>query len=72
MWEIILLNLDLDVLSCVRDERFEPVKLIKKCNNGTILESDSYWNDSGLLRWTTPNIDNNRSVYFNGNYNFEI
>ena len=72
MWEIILLNLDLDVLSCVRDERFEPVKLTKKCNNGTILESDSYWNDSGLLRWTTPNIDNNRSIYFNGNYNFEI
>jgi len=69
-WEMVLLNLDLSVLSCVRDPRFKPVKLTKKCNNGTILESDSYWSE-GVLKWTTQNIDNNHHILYN-DYNLNI
>lgn len=60
-WTPILLKLDEQVLSCIRDKRYEPVKLIKKCNNGTILNSDTYWNSEGKLRWEIKNIDNNYS-----------
>jgi hypothetical protein len=63
-WTTVLLKLDQVVLSCVRDERFETVKLIKKCNNGTTLNSDTHWNDSGLLRWTFTNIENNYSNFY--------
>jgi hypothetical protein len=63
-WTTVLLKLDQVVLSCVRDKRFETVKLIKKCNNGTTLNSDTNWNDSGLLRWTFTNIENNYSNFY--------
>jgi len=63
MWELVLLNLDLDVLSCVRDERFESVKLTKKCNNGVILNSHTYWNNDGNLRWVVQNIDNSYNSF---------
>ena len=62
-WTPILLKLDQQVLSCVRDKRFETVKLIKECKNKTILNSDTYWNDSGLLRWTFSNIESNNSFF---------
>jgi len=62
-WELVLLNLDLSVLSCVRDPRFEPVKLTKECTNGTILESDSYW-DEGKLRWEHKHIESNNLFTF--------
>lgn len=70
-WDSVLLKLDQQVLSCVRDERFEPVKLTKKCNNGTILESNSYWNSQGLLRWT-QSIDSNHNFFLNYNIDIEI
>ena len=70
LWDLVLLNLDLVILSCVRDPRFVSVKLTKKCNNGTILESDSYWNNDGYLRWTTQTIDENHNFFFNINHNF--
>ena len=70
LWDLVLLNLDLVILSCIRDPRFVSVKLTKKCNNGTILESDSYWNNDGNLRWTTQNIDENHTFFFNANHNF--
>lgn len=60
-WTPILLKLDEQVLSCIRDKRYEPVKLVKKCNNGTILNSDTYWNKEGKLRWVIQNIENNNS-----------
>jgi hypothetical protein len=63
-WTTVLLKLDQVVLSCVRDKRFETVKLIKKCNNGMTLNSDTHWNDSGLLRWTFTNIENNYSNFY--------
>jgi hypothetical protein len=68
-WNPILLNLDSTVLSCVKDERFETVKLTKECRNGTTLKSDSFWDEQGNLRWTHKNIDSNYSLYIN---NIEI
>jgi hypothetical protein len=62
-WTDVLFKLDKRVLSCVRDERFETVKLTKECKNGTILESDSYWDKDGSLRWTFKNIDSTQSNY---------
>ena len=69
-WTTVLLKLDEVVLSCVRDKRFETVKLTKVCSNGTILESDTHWNDSGVLRWTFNNIDNNHHSFFYNNLDF--
>jgi hypothetical protein len=63
-WTTVLLKLDQVVLSCVRDERFETVKLTKECNNGTVLNSDTYWNNDGKLRWVVQNIDNNYNSFF--------
>ena len=62
-WDTVLLKLDKQVLSCVRDERFETVKLTKECKNGTILNSDTYWDEGGTLRWTFKNIDSTQSNY---------
>lgn len=62
-WTPVLLKLDEKVLSCVRDKKYETVKLTKECKNGTILNSDTYWNDSGLLRWTFNNIESNTSLF---------
>jgi hypothetical protein len=64
-WNEVLLKLDQVVLSCVRDERFETVKLTKECKNGVVLSSDSYWDEDGKLRWTYKNIDNNHSLFMN-------
>ena len=69
-WSTVLLKLDQQVLSCVRDERFETVKISKVCSNGTILNSDSYWDDEGKLRWTYKNIDNSHSYINNLQFNF--
>jgi hypothetical protein len=64
-WTPVLLKLDQQVLSCVRDGRFDTVKLIKECNNGVTLKSDSYWDDIGNLKWTYKNIDNDYSTFLN-------
>jgi hypothetical protein len=69
-WTKVLLKLDQQVLSCVRDERFETVKIVKECNNGTILNSDSYWDKEGKLRWTHQNIDINH--LYRNNIQFEF
>jgi len=62
-WNEVLFKLDKQVLSCVRDKRFETVKLTKECKNGTILKSDTYWDNDGSLRWTFKNIDSTESNY---------
>jgi hypothetical protein len=64
-WAPVLLKLDQQVLSCVRDERFNTVKLTKECNNGTTLKSDSYWDEQGNLRWTHKAIDSHQSLFVN-------
>jgi hypothetical protein len=63
-WTTVLLKLDQVVLSCVRDKRFETVKLTKECNNGAVLKSDTYWNDEGKLRWVVQNIDNSYNSFY--------
>jgi hypothetical protein len=64
-WDTVLFKLDNQVLSCIRDERFETVKLIKECKNGTTLKSDSYWDEQRNLRWTHKTIDSNQSIFIN-------
>jgi hypothetical protein len=56
-WNDVLFKLDEVVLSSVKDKRFETVKIIKECKNGVILNSDSYFDHGGKLRWTYKNID---------------
>jgi hypothetical protein len=63
-WTPVLLKLDQVVLSCVRDKRFETVKLTKECSNGVVLKSDTYWNNDGKLRWVVQNIENNHNSFF--------
>ena len=64
-WTIVLLKLDKQVLSCIRDKRFETVKLTKECNNGIKLTSDTYWDEQGILRWSFKNIDSTQSMFIN-------
>lgn len=58
-WNDVLFKLDLIVLSSVKDERFETVKISKECKNGVTLNSDSYWDHGGKLRWKNKNIEPN-------------
>lgn len=62
-WTDVLLKLDQVVLSCVRDKRFETVKLTKECKNGTVLNSDSHWDENGDLKWTFKNIESSQSQH---------
>jgi hypothetical protein len=55
-WNEVLLKLDKVILSCVKDKKFETVKIIKECKNGVTLQSDSYWEEDNL-RWTYKNIE---------------
>lgn len=64
-WVVPLFKLDEYVLSFVKDEQFDTVKLTKKCFNGTELKSDSYWDEMGTLRWTYKAIDGNHHSIFN-------
>jgi len=52
-WGEALLKLDKLVLLCIEDERYSNVKITKKCYNGTVLESDSEWDERDKkLKWT--------------------
>ena len=64
-WDNVLFKLDEKMLSCVKDKRFETVKLTKKCNNGVMMESDTYWDETGRLRWVHKNIESNYSIFIN-------
>jgi hypothetical protein len=64
-WTHWLLKLDLKMLYYVNDDRFEPVKITKKCYNGTFFESDSYWDEDGFLKWDNKIIEGPRTLdYF--------
>lgn len=56
-WNDVLFKLDEVVLSSVKDKKFETVKISKECKNGVVLNSDSYWDHGGKLRWTYKNIE---------------
>ena len=63
-WMHWLLKLDLKMLYYVNDDRFEPVKITKKCYNGTFFESDSYWEEDGFLKWDNKIIEGPRTLDF--------
>ena len=63
-WTHWLLKLDLKMLYYVNDDRFEPVKITKKCYNGTFFESDSYWDEDGFLNWDNKIIEGPRTLDF--------
>jgi len=63
-WTHWLLKLDLKMLYYVNDDRFEPVKITKKCYNGAFFESDSYWDEDGFLKWTHKTIEGPRTLDF--------
>jgi hypothetical protein len=51
-WNEVLFKLDEIVLSCHQEKNFESVKISKLCANGTILASDSHFDENGNLTWT--------------------
>jgi len=63
-WIHWLLKLDLKMLYYVNDDRFEPVKITKKCYNGAFFESGSYWDEDGFLKWTHKTIEGPRILDF--------
>jgi hypothetical protein len=63
-WIHWLLKLDLKMLYYVNDDRFEPVKITKKCYNGAFFESGSYWDEDGFLKWTHKTIEGPRTLDF--------
>lgn len=59
-WKEVLFKLDDIVVSSIKDERFETVKITKEIKNGEIFNSDSHWDDDDTLIWSTiKNIESN-------------
>lgn len=56
-WNRVILKLNEIVLLSHQDKRFEPVKIRKECANGTILNSDSHFDEMGILRWSYKKDD---------------
>jgi hypothetical protein len=54
----------LKMLYYVNDDRFETVKITKKCYNGTLFESNSYWDEDDFLKWTYKAIEGLRKLDF--------
>jgi len=63
-WAHWLLKLDLKMLYYVNDDRFETVKITKKCYNGAFFESNSYWDEDNLLKWIQKTIEGPRTLDF--------
>lgn len=63
-WEDILFKLDNVVLSCLKDKRFETVKIEKECKNGIKLTSGSCWENNKLV-WSYKNIDGTGTSIWN-------
>jgi hypothetical protein len=51
-WDLVLFKLDEIVLSCIKDKRFEKVKLKKVCANNVEINCDSEWSSTGKLEWS--------------------
>ena len=62
-WFEPLFKLDESVLSFIQDKQFDTVRLTKKCFNGTVLESDSYFDHEGTIRWSYKAIEGNNSIF---------
>lgn len=64
-WNDVLFKLDKQMLYYTQDERFDTVKIIKKCQNGMEFNSTSYWNDTGNLSWTSTKVEEQNINIFN-------
>lgn len=62
-WMSPLFKLDEILLSYIKDKRFDTVKITKKCANGSFLESNSEWDNGGVLRWTYRAIESNQTIF---------
>lgn len=51
-WDELLVQLDDRISSICLDQRFAPVKIQKECANGSVLSSDSFFDENGVLMWT--------------------
>jgi hypothetical protein len=58
-WNDVLFKLDEVMLSYVKDEKFETVKLDKVCKNGQNFHSNSKWGDRGHLIWENNEVTKN-------------
>lgn len=67
-WTDALLRLDERMLYYVKDEKFDTVKIKKKCKNGVELESSSVWNDMGNLRWSENKVEKTDRYYYNNEF----
>jgi hypothetical protein len=62
-WNDVLKVLDGTVIKAFSDERFESVKIKKKCSNGVELFSDSEFSTDGYLGWKFKTIINEFGLY---------
>lgn len=62
-WMGPLFKLDEILLSYIKDKQFDTVKITKKCANGSFLESNSEWDNGGILRWTYRAIESNQTIF---------
>lgn len=67
-WTDALLRLDERMLYYVKDEKFDTVKIKKKCANGVELESASVWDDMGRLRWNKKAVERTDRYYYNNEF----
>lgn len=67
-WTDALLRLDERMLYYVKDEKFDTVKIKKKCANGVELESTSVWDDMGRLRWNKKAVEKTDRYYYNNEF----
>ena len=58
-WNDVLFKLDEVMLSYIKDENFETVKLDKVCKNGQNFHSNSKWGDRGHLIWGNNEVTKN-------------
>ena len=57
-WEPILSEMKKRFQTCIENQKFETVKLIKEFKTGKKLESDSYFDENGNHRWCSVDITN--------------
>ena len=58
LWEPVIREITTRFEKCVKDKRFETVKLKKVFKSGKVLESDSYFDKDGNHRWNSVDITN--------------
>ena len=55
-WKIPIQKLLLRFAESLRESNYEPVKIEKLFQNGKKLSSDTYWDENGLLKWSSVDL----------------